>query len=375
MELLVPIVIDCWIDNIKLIYDNATRTTHNPPGVDIRVPGFGNSETVEWIDPSHATSGAYFKDVANTLVSLGYVRNVSIKGAPYDFRKAPNENQDYFVKLKKLIEDTYEENNQTSVMLIVHSMGGPTSLYFLNLQSQSWKDKYVKNLISLGGAWGGSVKAIKVYAMGDDLGSFVLRPSIMRPQQISLPSTAFLLPSPLFWKPDEILVQTDKKNFTLSNLEEFFKGISFLDGWEMKKDTEKYQLDFKPPGVEVHCLYGTGIDTVERLYYKKGTWLDGIPTLIYGDGDGTVNIRSLTGCQYWRAIQKQKVFYEAIPNTDHMGVLSSNLTQQYITRLIQKNEVNLKEYSNDIFSFTQWLTKLFHHVPDNEQSTKESQSI
>lgn len=90
MELLVPWVIDCWIDNIRLIYDNKTRSTLNPPGVDIRVPGWGSSETVEWLDPSHASAGAYFKDIGNTLVSLGYKRNVSIKGAPYDFRKAPS---------------------------------------------------------------------------------------------------------------------------------------------------------------------------------------------------------------------------------------------------------------------------------------------
>lgn len=90
MELLVPVVIDCWIDNIKLIYDNKTRTTRNPDGVDIRVPGWGGTETVEWLDPSHAATGSYFTDIASTLVTLGHVRNVTIKGAPYDFRKAPS---------------------------------------------------------------------------------------------------------------------------------------------------------------------------------------------------------------------------------------------------------------------------------------------
>lgn len=90
MELLVPVVIDCWVDNIKLFYDNVTRKTYNAPGVDVRVPGFGSSETVEWLDPSHASTGAYFKDIGNVLVTLGHVRNITIKGAPYDFRKAPS---------------------------------------------------------------------------------------------------------------------------------------------------------------------------------------------------------------------------------------------------------------------------------------------
>lgn len=90
MELLVPLVIDCWIDNIKLIYDNQTRTTRNADGVITRIPGWGNSEPVEWLDPSHASTGAYFKYIGDTLVTLGYTRNKSIKGAPFDFRKAPS---------------------------------------------------------------------------------------------------------------------------------------------------------------------------------------------------------------------------------------------------------------------------------------------
>lgn len=62
------------------------------PGVDIRIPGFGRSEVVEWLDPSITKSlaGAYFKDIANALVAKGYVRNVTLRGAPFDFRKAPS---------------------------------------------------------------------------------------------------------------------------------------------------------------------------------------------------------------------------------------------------------------------------------------------
>ena len=90
LELLIPVIIDCWIDNVKLTYDNVTRKTYNSPGVETRIPGWGNPEVVEWLDPSHAKQGAYFKDVGNALVANGWQRNVSIRGAPYDFRKAPS---------------------------------------------------------------------------------------------------------------------------------------------------------------------------------------------------------------------------------------------------------------------------------------------
>ncbi|XP_065162884.1 phospholipase A2 group XV-like isoform X2 [Atheta coriaria] len=289
MELLVYGVIDCFIDNIKLTYDNVTRKTTNSPGVDIWIPRFGSSETVEWLDPSHASVGSYFNKIADMLVLNGHTRNLTIRGAPYDFRKAPNENYEYFVQLKALIEETYAQNNNTPVILIAHSMGGPMTLYFLNLQTQAWKDQHIKSMVTLSGAWGGSVKAVKVYAIGDDLGSYFLSGSVLKQEQITNPSLAWLLPSSLFWKPDEVLVQTDKKNYSLSNIKEYFYDLDYMDGWDMHKDTKPYTLNFTAPGVEVHCLYGTAVPTVEKLYYKPGTWLDGKPTLINGDGDGTVN--------------------------------------------------------------------------------------
>ena len=45
-------------------------------------------------------------------------------------------------------------------------MGGPMSLIFLQAQTQKWKDKYINSLITLAGVWGGSVKALKVFAIG-----------------------------------------------------------------------------------------------------------------------------------------------------------------------------------------------------------------
>lgn len=87
---MIPVVIDCWIDNVKLYYDKVTRTTHNSPGVELRVPGWGDPFVVEWIDPTKNSAGAYFKDIAKALYSMGYERNKSLRGAPYDFRKAPS---------------------------------------------------------------------------------------------------------------------------------------------------------------------------------------------------------------------------------------------------------------------------------------------
>ncbi|XP_067002265.2 lysosomal phospholipase A and acyltransferase-like [Anabrus simplex] len=336
IELLVPLVIDCWIDNMRLEYDNVTRTTSSPEGVEIRIPGFGNSTTVEWLDPSRASPGAYFKDIANTLVEMGYERNLSIRGAPYDFRRAPNENGQYFRDLKTLVEETYLLNDKQPVVLLAHSMGGPMSLHFLHGQTQRWKDKYIRSLITLSGAWGGSVKALKVFVVGDNLGSYVLRESTLKTEQITSPSLAWLMPSSLFWHGNEVLVQTDQKNYTVNDFEQFFNDIGYSVGWEMRKDVQKYSFEFTAPGVEVHCLHGYGVNTVESLVYKPGKFPDGYPEFTYGDGDGTVNKRSLEGCLQWKNAQKRRVFHQTFPAVDHMSILRDARTLSYIKNLIPK---------------------------------------
>lgn len=124
--------------------------------------------------------------------------------------------------MKQLVEETYENGDQQRVTLIVHSMGGPMTLVFLQKQDQKWKDKYIEQVVSLAGAWAGSAKAIKVFAIGDDLGSFALSGSTLRAEQITSPSLAWLMPSPHFWKADEVLVSTPTKQYTMSNISEFF---------------------------------------------------------------------------------------------------------------------------------------------------------
>lgn len=89
-EYLVPFAIDCLVSHLRLVYYNDTRETVNSDGVTTRVPGWGNTSSVEWIDPTQGADGAYFVNLANALVRNGYKRGVSLFGAPYDFRKGPS---------------------------------------------------------------------------------------------------------------------------------------------------------------------------------------------------------------------------------------------------------------------------------------------
>jgi lysophospholipase-3 len=119
-----PYVLDCFVDNMSLDYDNTTRKTTDRPGVEIKIKGFGDTDTVEYLDSSRYSLTGYFNVIVDALVKrYGHQRGVSVRGAPYDWRRSPNEFDDYFRAYTLLVEQTYELNNRTKVIIIAHSMG------------------------------------------------------------------------------------------------------------------------------------------------------------------------------------------------------------------------------------------------------------
>lgn len=100
----------------------------------------------------------------------------------------------------------------------------------------------------------------------------------------------------------------------------------------MYKDVKPYSDNFSPPGVELHCLHGYGVNTTERLFYKDN--FQSYPVLIPGDGDGTVNLRSLEGCLHWKNLQKQKIYHTSFSKADHTGILRNNDVLNYIVQYL-----------------------------------------
>jgi len=350
IEQMIPPAISCWEENIRLRYDPVSRTTDNMQGVQTRIPGFGHTHSVEYLDKSGRSVGIYFADIVKHLTQqAGYVRGKNIRGAPYDFRKAGNEHDEYFQKMKLLIEETYMMNKNVPVILLGHSMGSIMTLQFLTGQTQEWKDKYIRSFISLAGVWGGTVDAVKVFAVGDNLKSrFLSEKSLL--WQRSCPSLAWLMPSKDFWSENEALVQTDAKNFTRVDLEHFYNSVSDEYGPSMNsmvKDTENLLSGLPSPNVEVHCIHGSLVDTIEKLVYAPGAFPSSDPDYVYGDGDGTVNIRSLKGCLTWRKKQKQPVFYKQFEKLDHLGMLRERDLIEYLTNIITEINGTIKRKTEE----------------------------
>ncbi|XP_049578263.1 lysosomal phospholipase A and acyltransferase [Syngnathus scovelli] len=332
LEQLAPVAIDCWMDNIRLIYNRTTHTTSSPPGVNISVPGFGLTSSMEYLDPNKQGVGMYFFNIAQALVDWGYTRGDDVRGAPYDWRKAPNENKDYFLALRKMIEEM-AKNAGGPVVLIAHSMGNMYMLYFLNQQPQAWKDKHIKAFIALGAPWAGVAKTLRVITSGDNNNIPVIRPLKIRTQQRTAVSTSWLLPYSHTWPKDKVLIQTPTKNYTVMDYKQLYFDLGFEDGWLMRQDTESLLFDLTPPGVPVHCLYGSGVPTSESFQYNS-KFPDVEPTVVMGEGDGTVNLLSAMQCKRWVGRQKQPVTLHELPGNEHVNMLLNVSTVAYIKKVL-----------------------------------------
>jgi len=282
LEQLVPEVVDCWVDNMKLVYNPVTHRSSDNPGVETRIPGFGNTSTVEYLDPSQRFFSVYFANLVTHLLPQGYIRGSNLHGAPYDFRKAAHEHEDYFNRVKILVEETYLANEETPVILLTHSLGSPMMLYFLTHQSKAWKEKYIRALVTLAGPWGGSVRALSIFAVGDNLGNWLLSEKKLMWEQRTSSSLAWLMPQKGFWDPEDVLVQTTSTNYTVEDYQRFFSDLDEPLAWNMREDTMELLPGLPAPGVEVFCIHGSGVGTTERLVYGEGEFPGSDPTMIKG---------------------------------------------------------------------------------------------
>jgi len=313
----------CWAENIKLVYNKTSRTSSNVEGVFTRVPGWGDTSSMEYLDPSWSAwvlgdAGNYLHDMVEFLVSKGYTRGLDLRGAPFDFRFAPQSQDQYFRKLKQLIEDLYHDNNDRPVTIITHSMGGLFGLHFLQQQPRAWLDKFIHSFIPVSTPWAGAALQMLTYASGYNMDISLIDPLVIREEQRSYETGVYILPLPTTW-PDskQVLVTTPARNYTVQDYALFFDNIGFPDGWDMMKNILNL-TPLKHPRVRTSCVYSVGVKTPARFVYKDG-FPDSQPERVLGDGDGTVTKESAEICKKFLTGPGDSVMVYQGP--DHGGIL------------------------------------------------------
>lgn len=307
---LLPGLVGCWSDNVRLHWDAATGAFADTPGVEVRVPGFGNTSTVEVLDPALPTGSGYLDVLVGALVAGGgYERGESVAAAPYDFRRTPRSNRGYVARTARLVERLFAASGGRRVALVSHSLGSLVTLYLLNEQPQTWKDRYIHSWTSVAGVFAGTALELKVLASGDSSGVKVLPSRSLVEEQRSYETNVWMLPragSPA-WPAERALLRRPGREYTVDDLDDaFFADIGYPRGAAVRAATSGLSRGLPAPGVRVHVVVGTGVPTPVAYNYTKGcekTWFRHDPTATeLGDGDGTVNLPSLLApVRAWRA--------------------------------------------------------------------------
>ena len=193
---------------------------------------------------------------------------------------------------------------------------------YLLFQTDAWKETYIEAFVTLNTPWSGAVVVAHIYSSGNNWGLRAIDPLVLRTMHRTFETASLLFPSSGSWGPDDVIVQAPELNYTVANLDEYFRDINFTRGMEYLDNVRDTKENLQHPGVDTYCLYGSEKPTPETLVYGEGEFPDAQPEILMGDGDGTVNLRSLEYCLRWKDPENKKIFYaEELPNTAHHRIL------------------------------------------------------
>lgn len=343
---LLPIAVDCWLDNARLEYDPSSGFSRSPVGIVSRVPDFGNLESVSHLDLRQPTLSNYFKPLIDRYLQLGYTANRNLLAAPYDFRLAPQElESSYFVELKQLIEMARTSSgSDRKVTLVCHSMGCTHALVFLRKQSATWRQSHIRKLIALSSPWGGAIKALKALVVGDSLDLPLVSEPKMRKLARTFPSMAYLLPqAEIFSQSNKfradsslggpVLVQTPLRSYRVSEMDQLLRDLNLTLQLDWFKHTTALIKPLEPlHDLNIDCIYSSNTPTPETLVFRNHSdFPNGDYELVKGAGDGTVNLASLLVCDQWARMLPNKVKSKEITSSNHVGVIGAKDTLAHIT--------------------------------------------
>lgn len=274
----------------------------------------------------------YMAPLVESLENIGYVDGKTMFGAPYDFRYglAPKDHPSHvgskFLKdLKYLVEKASNSNGGKPVILVSHSLGGLFALQLLNRNKPSWRQKFIKHFVALSAPWGGTVDEMLTFASGNTLGVPLVNPLLVRDEQRSSESNLWLMPNPKLFRSEKPIVITPNTTYSAHNIPQFLNDIGFPEGIHPFKTRILAMMDqLEAPGVPITCVIGTGVSTAETLYYDKRSF-DEQPEIVYGDGDGTVNMVSLLGHEsLWSNAKNQTLKTIRVPGVTHTEILKDD---------------------------------------------------
>ena len=273
--------------------------------------------------------------------------------------KGDGEYGGFFEKLKNRIERLYAENGNEKVAMVTHSLGGPLTLAFLNTYVDAeWKETHVKKVITIAAPFGGAIKALQATLLGESEsflipnwttqsmlsswpGIYMVFPTTPSPKEKSMETPQVVAEidprahevlreqnaTPAWYEAavgtvrDIFVAQTAGENdihdepseeapsegskYTAKDLAHLLRmhpSIPNVYAEHLERLRPLFDAFRQPPkGVDIDCIYSTGIETTKKIIYKTFAKEDVFTPEIVTDeeGDGTVRLESLGLCRSW----------------------------------------------------------------------------
>ncbi|XP_037420093.1 lecithin-cholesterol acyltransferase-like 1 [Triticum dicoccoides] len=313
-----PRQVPCFVDQMSLVYDAVADDYGNVAGVVTRVPLFGSTRGLIGWDP-----------LLRELEAAGYRDGESLFAVPYDFRYsvAPRghpsaEGACNFDEFTRLVERASSLSQGRPVVVAAHSFGCALTYQFLLGRPLAWRRRFVKRVVFVASALGGFSEGMNDLAAGTDYGL----PNVARPARVRLArsqqSALWRLPTPAVFG-DRPLVVTKNATYTAHNIAEFFEAVGFPEGVRPYVTRVLPAWEALPaPMVPVTSIIGVGVSTPETFVYGEDGFA-GTPEVVYGDGDGDINMVSLVAIEKeWSGVEGQVLTVVRLPGVRHDGFFS-----------------------------------------------------
>lgn len=255
--------------------------------------------------------------------AVGYVADVSFRGATYDFTFTGNVYSDddsvqaFHAMLKDLVEETYRINGNKKVNLIGHSMGTIQGHWFLSsgYVDAAWKNTYIKNMIDLTPLYKGAPLAHRALLTGltpIPLVKWYLRTLITNWGAVH----AFM---PFNWNGTAFVI-TDSRSYDDVDTVDLYLDAEKPHIADAYPYSHSVLARMTPHGVPYHCFICTNITTECGVDYRgtgaPDTWYE-TPASIPCDGDVLVPTTSSSSCQ-----QLNPITYGRYEGVNHLSILN-----------------------------------------------------
>jgi len=323
----VPFFETCFLDRFSVNLDKNGNIV-NTNGVNVKATtGEGGSEEGSFKAESYllymlgigVSASIYMDPFYEALTPLGYKDKVDLFSYGYDFRRIGDNNytNTYFKYLKGRLESIFVKSNK-KIILLSHSLGCPTTIYFLNVMGPQWSNKYIEKFVAFAPAWGGSIKTMKPILYGDNEGIPMTKDHDFNDAEKVMGGIMMCMPSPLIYKDDEIVVveksDGSKQSYTSSQLPELFVKSGHQDSAKLYQIFDKNGViggddnviggqriprTLTDPEIEVEVIYSNCCKTAHQYTFSATSSntnpFDNAPTITSNmAGDGTVPELSCT---------------------------------------------------------------------------------